>query len=97
VVFGFGGFWFCFVFLRFIYFKNVRRGHWIPITDGCEPPCDCWELNSGPLEEQSVLLISETSVRPQLFWFLSNNLSSLLPSKTKTQNKTKEQNQKKQL
>ena len=25
------------------------------ITDGCEPPCGCWELNSGPLEEQSVL------------------------------------------
>ncbi|KRY65434.1 hypothetical protein T4D_8955 [Trichinella pseudospiralis] len=21
--------------------------------DGCEPPCGCWELNSGPLEEQS--------------------------------------------
>ena len=28
------------------------------ITDGCEPPCSCWELNSGPLEEQSVLLTS---------------------------------------
>jgi hypothetical protein len=24
-----------------------------PITDGSEPPCGCWELNSGPLEEQS--------------------------------------------
>jgi hypothetical protein len=23
-----------------------------PITDGCEPPCGCWELNLGPLEEQ---------------------------------------------
>jgi hypothetical protein len=21
------------------------------ITDGCEPPCGCWELNSGSLEE----------------------------------------------
>ncbi|NP_001233663.1 uncharacterized protein LOC100689233 [Cricetulus griseus] len=29
------------------------------ITDGCEPPCGCWELNSGPLEQQSVLLTSE--------------------------------------
>jgi hypothetical protein len=28
-------------------------------TDGCEPPCGCWELNSGPLEEQSVLLTTE--------------------------------------
>jgi hypothetical protein len=26
-----------------------------PITDGYKPPCGCWELNSGPLEEQSVL------------------------------------------
>jgi hypothetical protein len=26
------------------------------ITYGCEPPCGCWDLNSGPLEEQSVLL-----------------------------------------
>jgi hypothetical protein len=22
------------------------------VTDGCEPPCGCWDLNSGPLEEQ---------------------------------------------
>jgi hypothetical protein len=22
-----------------------------PITDSCEPPCGCWDLNSGPLEE----------------------------------------------
>jgi hypothetical protein len=27
-----------------------------PITDGCEPPRGCWELNSGPLGKQSVLL-----------------------------------------
>ena len=26
------------------------------ITDGCEPPCGCWELNSGPREEKLVLL-----------------------------------------
>jgi hypothetical protein len=36
-----------------------------PITDGCEPPCSCWELNSGPLEEQSVLLITESSLQPR--------------------------------
>jgi hypothetical protein len=29
------------------------------ITDGCEPPCGCWDLNSGPQEEQSVLLTAE--------------------------------------
>jgi hypothetical protein len=36
---------------------------------GCEPPCDCWDLNSGPLEEQSVLLPVETSSQP-LFYFI---------------------------
>jgi hypothetical protein len=29
------------------------------ITDGCEPPCGCWDLNSEPPEEQSVLLTTE--------------------------------------
>ena len=33
------------------------------ITDGCEPPCGCWDLNSGPLEEQSVLLTTEPSLQ----------------------------------
>jgi hypothetical protein len=28
------------------------------ITDGREPPCGCWELNSGPLEELTVFLAS---------------------------------------
>jgi hypothetical protein len=22
------------------------------VMDGCEPPCGCWELNLGPLQEQ---------------------------------------------
>ncbi|XP_041910983.1 zinc finger protein 120-like isoform X12 [Arvicola amphibius] len=34
------------------------------ITGGCEPPSGCWELNSGPLEEQSVLLPTEPSLQP---------------------------------
>ena len=34
------------------------------IIDGYEPPCCCWELNSGPLEEQPVLLTSEPSLQP---------------------------------
>jgi hypothetical protein len=42
-----------------------------PVTDGCEPPCDCWELNSGPLGEQSVLLTAEPSLQPKLY-FLFN-------------------------
>jgi hypothetical protein len=32
--------------------------------DGCEPPCGCWDLNSGPLEEQLVLLTTEPSHQP---------------------------------
>jgi hypothetical protein len=34
-----------------------------PITDGCEPPRGCWELNSGLLEEESVLLTTEPSLQ----------------------------------
>jgi hypothetical protein len=40
-----------------------------PITYACEPPCCFWELNSGPLEEQSVLLTTESSLQP-MFRFL---------------------------
>jgi hypothetical protein len=32
-------------------------------TDGDKPPCGCWELNSGLLEEQPVLLTSEPSLQ----------------------------------
>jgi hypothetical protein len=38
--------------------------------DGCEPPCGCWDLNSGPLEEQSVLLTAEPSLQPPVVCFL---------------------------
>ena len=36
------------------------------ITDGCEPPCGSWDLNSGPSEELSVLLTAEPSLQPGL-------------------------------
>ena len=39
------------------------------ITDGCESPCGFWELNSGPLEERSVLLTSEPSLQHSIFLF----------------------------
>jgi hypothetical protein len=32
-----------------------------PITDDCDPPRGCWELNSGPPEEQLVLLTTKPS------------------------------------
>jgi hypothetical protein len=33
------------------------------VTDGCELPRVYWELNLGPLEEQSVLLTTEPSLQ----------------------------------
>ena len=36
------------------------------ITDGCEPPCGCRELNSRPLEEQPVPLAAEPPLQPPL-------------------------------
>ena len=34
------------------------------ITDGCETPCGSWELNSGPLPDQTVFLTAEPSLQP---------------------------------
>jgi hypothetical protein len=50
------------------------------ITDGCEPSCGCWELNSGPLEEQLVLLTDEPFFQPSdlgfnfFFFFVRHGL-----------------------
>jgi hypothetical protein len=53
----------CFVFKIYFIYMNILSFLQIhqkrtsdPITDGCEPPCGCWESNSGPLEEQLMLL-----------------------------------------
>jgi hypothetical protein len=57
-----------FIYIWFIYFMHTHKIHCCffqthqrraldPTVDGCEPPCGCWELNSGPLEEQSVLFL----------------------------------------
>ncbi|XP_076772916.1 surfactant-associated protein 2 isoform X2 [Arvicanthis niloticus] len=51
--------------LKLVYLKTHQKRASDPTTDGCEPPWGCWELNSGSLEEQSVLLTFEP-----------NNLSS---------------------
>jgi hypothetical protein len=60
-----------------------------PFTEACEPLCGCWELNSGPLEEQSVLLTA-VSLAPKNFLFIFFSLYCMaLTNKTK-QNKTKQ-------
>ena len=52
------GIWVLFLYVHL----HARRETQIPIIDGCEPP-SYWELNSAPLEEQTVLLIAEPSLR----------------------------------
>jgi hypothetical protein len=47
-----------FMFILFIFIYIY------PIADGCEPSYGSWELNSGPLEEQTVLLTTEPSLQP---------------------------------
>ena len=53
-------------------FRHTRRESQISLMDGCEPPCGCWDLNSGPSEEQSALLTAEPSFQPGMK--LSNKL-----------------------
>ena len=43
--------------------KRVLGSPGTVITDGCQPPCGCWDLNSGPLEDQPVLLTTEPSLQ----------------------------------
>lgn len=38
-------------------------------SPGTGLPCECWELNSGPLEEQLVHLMAEPSLQFQFFLF----------------------------
>lgn len=43
----------------FIVPREATKGHWTPkngVKDGCKPPCRCWELNPGDLEDQTTEL-----------------------------------------
>jgi hypothetical protein len=40
------------------------------ITDSCELPCGCWELDLSPLEEQPVLFTAELYLQPPDYFFL---------------------------
>jgi hypothetical protein len=33
--------------------QTLQKRESVLVMDGCEPPCGCWDLNSGPSEEQS--------------------------------------------
>lgn len=49
----------------FAYIFTCRPGE--GTRSHCEPPCGCLELNSGPLEEQPLLITTEPSLK-SLFW-----------------------------
>jgi hypothetical protein len=64
------------------YVPACHRGHQILLTDGCESPCGCWELNSAPLDELPVLLTESHFSSPlsvifdgALFWFSETSLT----------------------
>ena len=50
-------------------FRHTRSMASDLITNGCEPTSGCRDLNSGPWEEQSVLLTTEPSLQPPAYLF----------------------------
>ena len=52
----------CFILMHFC--VSVSYFPEIGVTDGCELPCGCWELNLSPLEEQPVLLTTKSPLQP---------------------------------
>lgn len=46
----------CHLCTWYLQMSKVPRSPGTPVLDDCEPPPECWGLNPGPLEEQSVLL-----------------------------------------
>ena len=47
------------------------------ITNSCESPCGSQELNSGPLEEQPVLLTTEPSPQPLKCTFMIKKIAEI--------------------
>jgi hypothetical protein len=52
-------------------YVKVSGPPWAGVTDNCDPTCGCWELNQGLLEEQPMLLTTEPTLQPNLFFFFS--------------------------
>ena len=49
----------------------------IGIMNSCEPPCGCWKLHSGPVQEQLVFLIAEPPPLQPCLWGLLQLLAYL--------------------
>jgi hypothetical protein len=58
-------FFFLICLFKYCFLQTHQKRASDPISDGCEPPCGCWELNSGPLEEQPVLFTAKPSLQPK--------------------------------
>ena len=43
------------------------------VASDTKPPCSCWKLNSGSLEEQSVIFTTEPSLQPPKLWLLNSS------------------------
>lgn len=52
--------------------KGIRSPE-IRVMDGHEPPCRYQNLNLDPLQEQQMLLNTESSLQPQKIYFNYNN------------------------
>lgn len=39
--------------------ENGVRSHRTGVTEGCEPPCECWKPNLGLLQAQPVFVTAE--------------------------------------
>lgn len=62
--------------------KEVVRSPGTGVTDAHEPPCECWELNLGPLQELQVLLATELSLQPQQLFLNTILIYFILPLKS---------------
>ena len=67
----------CFIWVFCLHSHQKKTSN--PITDGCEPPCECWRLNSRPLKEHPVLLTTGPSPQAQGVDF-NNYCERSLPS-----------------
>jgi hypothetical protein len=48
---------------------------YVRVTGCYKLPCECWELNPGPVEEQSVFLTAEPSLQPLHAWLFKKCFS----------------------
>jgi hypothetical protein len=56
----------CMHYIMYAVLTDARRwwtAPWSGVTDGCEPPRVCWELNPGTLQEHWVCLTTESSLQ----------------------------------